>query len=145
MSKDIGKGTERDMKMYDKTSSISTKNRDDLYILLRDAKIDVQFWHQLSATDAIQLDYKLFDSSNDVCWRIGMSSILQPCQQFVDKANILDAIDTVYSMQDGVVIDIFIVMAFYMIDKTPTRELMIIGHDQKDVDDGKYFLCKNNT
>jgi inorganic pyrophosphatase/exopolyphosphatase len=85
----MGKGTPRDEAAMTRLESQALRPRDDLFKLLRDAKLDPEFWRGLSASHAFLLDYKEF-SSPSTGFTSGVSSVLLSVQEFIQKPGVFE-------------------------------------------------------
>jgi exopolyphosphatase len=85
----MGKGTSRDAAAMIRLESHALRERNDLFKLLRDAKLDPKFWRDLSATHAFSLDYKEF-SSPSTGFVSGVSSVLLSVHEFLQKPGVFE-------------------------------------------------------
>ena len=81
-----GKGTPRDLRaMTDLTARFPSVDRDRLFALMSNAKLDPPFWESLTARDALEIDYKEFAGTTAPTGRrgsfretqFGISAVLQ--------------------------------------------------------------------
>jgi exopolyphosphatase len=114
-----------------------TINTDALYQYLSDSKFDQTFWNNLSAQDALRLDYKQFQASSTGCC-FGASSILQPMSAFMSKPRVLE------EMQDFITTRKIPLLAVLSMTMTQggerRRELLLCGEDTKLVRDVSSYL-----
>jgi len=89
MDEAAGKGTERDVGAleYLKRFSPLASNSQALFEQLRDCKTDPSFWNALGPLQCLRLDYKDFASG-----RVGVSSVLMPAFDFLNKEHCQDAV-----------------------------------------------------
>lgn len=102
----------------------------DLFNLLISAKLDPIFWNELNATDALRLDYKMFQvkaKQGDETRRIGISSVLQPASVFLDKPNCCSNIFEVMKSQG---LSCYAVGTF-ILDPEPSRDLALFSKSRE--------------
>lgn len=85
----MGKGTTRDEAAMNRLQSQALRERGALFTLLRDAKLDPEFWRGLSAAHAFFLDYKEFRSPS-TGFVTGVPSVLLSAKEFVDKPGVFE-------------------------------------------------------
>ena len=106
---------------------ISPYSSTDLFTLLSSAKLDPVFWKGLTVSDALRLDYKLFQVETVVAKkvrRIGIASVLQPVTLFFEKK---DCAKAVYETMKRQNLSCYAVMTFVS-QPTPTRQLVVYSH-----------------
>jgi exopolyphosphatase len=93
----VAKGTPRDQKAIDALGKIC-KNVDNaqLFQMIRDAKLDIEFWLSLSAAEALCLDYKSFKNS-PTDPNLGMASVLLSSESFLVKDDLIPAVDKYFN------------------------------------------------
>ncbi|CAM9693093.1 unnamed protein product, partial [Ectocarpus fasciculatus] len=132
MDPTINKGTGRDAEAMAALEALAPAvDKTDLFVLLRDAKLDISFWRSLSGGEAMQLDYKLFLSRNGC--RTGIASILLPVEEFMAKDRI--GTDIMYTFRKEK-LDLFVVMALIMLPEGTKRELLCFS---TSADSAKYL------
>lgn len=158
MKPEAGKGTARDQAAIDKLtrytdwttldSSVDKKviltnidgttiiDTDKLFRLLSDSKYDVDFWKKLCVTDALRLDYKRFQASNDA-GVFGASTVLLDLDLFLSKDNLVEQVQSYMKQAD---IPLLVVMISQFRDNTPRRELLLCGTDDGLVNEMAKFL-----
>lgn len=140
MNNEAGIGTERDNKMLEQLQNLSNHSQTILFETLRDAKLDPNFWNQLNIIDCLKLDYKLFITNNNV-HRIGISSILQPISDFLEKDNIILNLNKFINDQD---LTLLVIMSF--IHKPFTkREIFIYTNAKYIYESVHQYLLNNDT
>lgn len=133
----INKGTPRDAEaMAALQQLVPSIDRHELFVLLRDAKLNIDFWRSLSVNDAIYLDYKLFLSESGC--RNGLSSVLLPVEEFIAKETAEKDIVEIINIEN---LDIFAAMALIMTPEGTRRELLCVSKSQRSADD----LCSYLT
>jgi exopolyphosphatase len=122
------KGTERDANALKVLEKISPFN---LYENINNARRSVEFWQTLSAKNALKLDYKCFETSNNLS--IGMSSILIPILSFIEK---IDIYESVASYFESGSCQFLLVLTSYKEEKEPSkRQIMIFSSTSDDLND----------
>lgn len=139
-SANLENATQRDLDVVEKLQKHVPTPREELYSLLVGAKLDPHFWENLSVTDALRLDYKLFQvesrGENSVsipsgCRRIGISSVLQPLEAFYRKERHWEIVLSFMLTQD---LTCFAIMTF-VIDPAPKRELLLVSKSSLHLQD----------
>lgn len=144
------KGTSRDQQALNSLDNLlkqynSSINRNDLFNQLKDAKMDPVFWTQLSAFDALRLDYKEFkvetnekdsdsinknnnsnDNDNDTNKYIqfGISAIIMPIEQFVMTSDLEESLNK-YLCRDPFPLDLFVVISFIPSSENPRKQICL--------------------
>ena len=136
MNSEAGIGTERDakaLKILNLNEPVRPQN--ELFELMRGAKLDPTFWNELSAADVLRIDYKRFSSPNDgdakIGGAIGIASAMQPIGDFLRKQAVSDAIEEAMVGQD---LSLLVVMSFVHIPE-PRREILFCTRDQQLLSD----------
>lgn len=133
----IDKGTPRDEQAMAALQSVApATNKKDLFELLRDAKLDIEFWRSLSAEEAISLDYKMFVSTNGC--RNGISSVLLPVNEFMTKTSAEEGILKIFIEDD---LDLFVAMVLTMLPEGTKRELLCVTKSEESA----LLLCSHLT
>ena len=136
-------GTTRDQVAIDALEPIAAASlrlsRDDLFELLRDAKLDPAFWEELSAADALKMDYKHFTTQLLPACGIGVASVLQPLERFVCKGDLKEvAMDRLQTL------NALVIMTFVH-HPAPTREILILSSSRNYIDRISAFLCRDDN
>ncbi len=121
-----GIGTERDGAALEKLRSISTHSQDELFELLRGAKLDPEFWRQLSVDDVLRIDYKTFQSAamkEKQMPTLGMAAALMPLKAFLTKQDLYETAKRVMTDQK---LGLLVVMTFVH-QPAPHRELLLLA------------------
>mmetsp|Transcript_15293 Transcript_15293/g.23030 ORF Transcript_15293/g.23030 Transcript_15293/m.23030 type:complete len:409 (+) Transcript_15293:52-1278(+) len=144
-----GIGTERDSRILCALSEISPHSRDDLFEKLRGAKLDPVFWRELSASDALRMDFKLFSGNchseeegrqlGQGC--VGISSVLQPVSAFLNKEGVGDAIR---NMIRDFSMDSMVVMSFVHHPQR-RREILVCSPSRHYTQSLHEFLCREGN
>lgn len=123
MSPAAGIGTERDLSAIStlETIALTGKSRDEIFNLLRNAKMDPLFWEELSAADALRMDFKHFATDLAPHFGVGIASVLQPLDQFIAKT---DAREAVYAAIRDQNLNALVVMT-YVHYPVPARDILI--------------------
>ncbi len=110
--------------LTDNTDGPLKPDRVKLYEYLRDSKFDRTFWQEMSARDALRIDYKRFEPNSSPGGSFGLSSVLLDSSMVLSKPNFYrSAID--YMKEVGV--DVLGVLCMVIVDDTPQREMIMIG------------------
>jgi inorganic pyrophosphatase/exopolyphosphatase len=132
-------GTDRDEKMIQVLKPLSLLPLSELFPLLFNCKFDAQFWNELSVSDCLRFDYKLFDSPQ---WNIGISSIMAPISspQFLQKDHLeAECKEYLHSNQ----LDILLILSFTPLPSS-RRELMMISESEKGTELINYLTRNGN-
>lgn len=124
------KGTPRDERALQQLQTLSSEDRVGLFDLVRNAKTDPAYWSALSAEDALQLDYKTFQSASGIPF--GMSSVLLDNADIFLKTDLATSVlgylrggETVHDgLSQG--LGALVVMGF-VLQPAPHRELIIFA------------------
>lgn len=101
-----------------------------LYEFLRDSKFDSSFWDSLSTRDALRIDYKRFESSNDHAF--GMSSVLLDSSRLLSKQHFRAQAEA-YMVEEAKV-DLLMVLSLVIVDgRPPKREVLVLGLSSSSV------------
>ena len=103
--------------------SLTKPNLTALYEILRDCKFDPAFWLEMSAEDALRIDYKKFGSSMEP-FTFGLSSVLLSCNALQQKEDFL--VSAIKFAKDQR-IEILGILSLVVDDKGPRREISLIG------------------
>ena len=144
MDSHAGIGTTRDANILEKLSQISSHSKDELFELLRNAKLDPIFWHELTVSDVLRIDYKNFTTSTMKLHHfsnIGIASILQKSSSFLLKSNIKETIDNTMKEEN---LSILIIMSFIHTPQ-PKRELILFCQDTELFNKLTSFLLTNTS
>ena len=144
MDTHAGIGTTRDAYILEKLSQISSHSKDELFELLRNAKLDPIFWHELTVSDVLRIDYKNFTTSTMKLHNfsnIGIASILQKSSSFLLKSNIKEIIENTMKEEN---LSILIIMSFIHTPQ-PKRELILFCQDTELFNKLTSFLLTNTT
>lgn len=120
-------GTERDRAALEKLCTISTHSRTELFELLRGAKLDPEFWRQLSVEDVLRIDYKAFQSASMKIQQVptlGMAAALMPLDVFLMKNDLYETVKRAIAEQD---LGLLVVMTFVN-QPAPHRELLVLAN-----------------
>lgn len=131
MDPHAGIGTERDGAALEKLRSISTHSQNDLFELLRGAKLDPEFWRQLSVDDVLRIDYKTFQSAamkDKQVPTLGMAAALMPLQAFLSKQELYETAKKVMAEQN---LGLLVVMTFVH-QPAPHRELLLLANKKHE-------------
>lgn len=126
MDPHAGIGTERDSAALARLGEISTHSQDHLFTMLRDAKLDPDFWRQLSVDDVLRIDYKTFQSpsmSAKSVKTLGIAAALMPLDSFLTKELMYESVRKTMEEQD---LSLLVVMTFVH-QPAPHRELLIVA------------------
>jgi inorganic pyrophosphatase/exopolyphosphatase len=126
MDPSAGIGTERDAQMIEVLKLLSLVPLSELFPLLFNCKFDPQFWSELSVSDCLRFDYKLFDSPQ---WNIGISSIMTSISShhFLQKNNLeMECRNFLHSKH----LEILFILSFSPFP-VPRRELMMVSESEK--------------
>lgn len=126
MDPHAGIGTERDSAALARLGAISTHSQDHLFRMLRDAKLDPEFWRQLSVDDVLRIDYKSFHSpsmSAKSVKTLGIAAALMPLGSFLTKEAMYESARKTMKDQD---LSLLVVMTFVH-QPAPHRELLVIA------------------
>jgi exopolyphosphatase len=128
------RGTPRDQRALDELSSrFPSINRDALYDMMVNAKLDPLFWESLSAKDALRLDYKDFNAGSSGLF--GISAVLQPLESFLQKPDLAVELSNYLTSSDSSgtrLKDVLVVMGF-LIKPHPQRELLVFSTDKSRI------------
>jgi hypothetical protein len=141
MSPAAGIGTERDMSAIKTLESISSagKSRDELFDILRNAKMDPLFWEELSAADTLRMDYKRFSTGLAPGCGVGIASVLQPISRFISKMDVRESVSAAICDQN---LNGLVVMSFVH-HPVPTREVLICSPSSEYTRRLSEYLCSN--
>ncbi len=100
-------------------------NTTALFDALQNAKFDSTFWKSLLLFDALRLDFKVFTAGDET---FGMSSVLLPAEDLIDKNDALGSIQAFMKHQN---LDFLGIMLAYTkdTDLQLTRELILCGNE----------------
>lgn len=164
MNPEAGKGTDRDenainylmqnvdwyqideevkgMLLFDKGDGCSQPDREKLFHYLQNSKFDRSFWKEMSARDALRIDYKRFEPSSSKT-SFGLSSVLLASDAMLAKDNFYEtAVRFIIDMK----IDFLGVLCMVIVDDKPQRELILIGKNQEVINDlSKYLVMDEST
>jgi exopolyphosphatase len=143
MESSSGIGTSRDADMLKHLSQISSQDQNQLFEALRGAKLDPSFWRSLTASEALRIDYKSFNSpqmKQGGIKDIGMASILQPLQDFLSKEDVVSTMERTLHEQE---LGVLVVMSFVH-HPAPKRELLFLTRD-KDFHDALAAYLHDST
>lgn len=139
MSPKAGKGTTRDRAALQalQTQTDWTAIRDNLpadildeagcpqsqklFDTLQNQKFHPDFWESLTALQALKLDYKSFGVPNQPTSSFGVSTILQSMNDFFQKPQILETIQSSFAE-----VEFFGLMFFCVKDETPQRQIALV-------------------
>lgn len=124
MDVQAGIGTDRDRVALEKLRGISTHSQNELFELVRGAKLDPEFWHLLSVDDVLRIDYKSFQSDGMATKNVktlGMASAMMPLEGFLNKQGLFDSVSKILQEQN---LSLLVVMTFVH-HPAPHRELLI--------------------
>ena len=153
MSPAAGKGTQRDQVAIDELVSKTdwstlegshfikqdgVIDTDKLYESLRKCKFDLGFWKQLSARDALRLDYKRFQAPMGQVF--GSSSILLDMDSLLTKPNFVE--ETISYMNESE-IPLLTVLGLKLIGQSTQRELLLCGSDRNLVNNIADYILTN--
>ena len=148
MSKEAGKGTERDQKAIDflmkhtnwsalkldeelrekiMDSDTNLPSRSSLYEFLRDSKFDPQFWMDMLPRDALRIDYKRFEDKEGGM-PFGLSSVLLEVKSLVSKEGFYEHALSFMKEAD---VNLLGVLTMKIVDDKPQRELLLIGNKER--------------
>ena len=125
MDPTAGKGTSRDLAALTALSSrYPSIDRDRLFYLMSNAKLDPLFWESLTAKDAIRLDFKVFKgaTSSTTTSTFGIAAVLQPLTSFLTKSDLNDEMTEFFSKNN----DLLVIMTF-VLKPSPRREILCIS------------------
>ena len=89
---EVDRATPRDVFVVEALQQrVPELDRKALFDRISSAKSDVSFWHSLSATNAMRVDYKDFDSE-DGKHRLGIASVHSHMEDFLEKADLIRSI-----------------------------------------------------
>lgn len=117
-------------------------NRTALYEILRDCKLDPQFWLEMSIEEALRMDYKTFHSSQESSFTFGLSSVLLPYSTLQEKDNFQSSVfDFIQSQQ----IQCLGILSLVLENDVPRREISIVG--PKDIVQSltRYFITSEDA
>lgn len=153
MSPAAGKGTQRDQVAIDELVSKTdwstlegshfikqdgVIDTDKLYESLRKCKFDLGFWKQLSARDALRLDYKRFQAPMGQVF--GSSSILLDMDSLLTKPNFVE--ETISYMNESE-IPLLAILGLKLIGQSTQRELLLCGSDRNLVNNIADYILTN--
>lgn len=141
MDPQAGIGTPRDSSALSRLRSISPYDQYQLFESLRDAKWDPAFWKDLSITDSLIIDYKLFTTSSATSKPIGISSILQTITDFTTKSDLRLGITQFMKEQS---LSMLVVMSCIQ-TPAPRRELLVITENGQLLEALDRFLMNTTT
>ena len=138
MDPSAGIGTDRDRSAITALESISEFHppRGEMFEQLRGAKLDPVFWRELSAHDALRLDYKHFPTLLSPGMGVGIASVLQPLDCFIEKPDLREAVERAIEEQK---LNALVVLTFVH-HPSPTREILICSPSQSYVSKAVDFL-----
>lgn len=139
MNPSVGIGTERDHHMIQLLQPFALMRLDELFPLLYNCKFDPQFWEELSVSNCLRFDYKLFDSP--IC-NVGIASILIPLTNpsFILKSQLeMHCKQFMNSNQ----LKILVILSFSPFPN-PQREFMVISESKTDVENLINTLNRDN-
>lgn len=127
MDPKAGKGTSRDQTALNHLNTIITRvNQNELFEQLLNAKTDPIFWNSLSSENSLILDFKDFSIDKSRIMQFGMSSLLLPIERYFDKENSIDAIESMLTDRD-----ILVLMTLVVNSSTQTsREIAFFSKSQ---------------
>lgn len=143
MSENAGIGTERDRLALQRLREISPHSQDELFVLLRDAKLDPVFWNELSVADVLRIDYKAFKSPTmnaQGLGSVGIAAALQPLKDFLLKEHLCE---TVYSALKSQGLSMVVVMSFVH-EPQPRREILLCTPDKSLLDATTQYLLRTD-
>jgi exopolyphosphatase len=122
----VNKGTARDEQAMDALQLLTpSHSRRDLFLMLKEAKIDLLFWRGLSAADAIALDYKMFLSGSN--YRIGISSVLLPVEEFLTKSDVYTSVLDIFKNEN---LSLFVAMTLVSTGGETRREVLCVSRTE---------------
>lgn len=102
---------------------------DKLFVTLRDAKMNPEFWHRLEADEALRMDYKDFDIDSKG-FMVGIASICTPLNLYLQKTNSIEAIKEYFSLSKR---KVMVVMSIYNDENNETRRQILISCSTGDI------------
>eukprot|EP00551_Chaetoceros_affinis_P006730 CAMPEP_0203675222 /NCGR_PEP_ID=MMETSP0090-20130426/19580_1 /ASSEMBLY_ACC=CAM_ASM_001088 /TAXON_ID=426623 /ORGANISM="Chaetoceros affinis, Strain CCMP159" /LENGTH=479 /DNA_ID=CAMNT_0050541347 /DNA_START=109 /DNA_END=1548 /DNA_ORIENTATION=- len=169
MNPEASKGTERDESAIDylmnnsdwemlrietkeqirsnRNNELMVPDRAKLYEYIRDSKFDRTFWKEMSARDAMRIDYKRFEptssssdgKSNDA---FGLSSVLLDLDDMLVKK---DFLSTAVKFMNEFEVGTLGIMCMVIVDDRPQRELLLIGDASSEVESLATYLTSDNA
>lgn len=105
-------------------------DRVKLYEYLRDSKFDRTFWQEMSARDALRIDYKRFEPDTSSGFSFGLSSVLLDSKMILSKP---DFCNSALDYMKEVNVDMIGVLCMVIVNDTPQREIIMFGkQDEMD-------------
>lgn len=138
-----GRGTQRDLDaMNALTSRYPSINRDRLFSLMSNAKLDPLFWDSLTAKDAIYLDFKEFQgqpTTSSVSTTMGVAAVLQPVTRFLTKPDLVEQLEDFFRNSNN---DVLVVMTF-LLQPVSRRELLFVTRTSERLQSMTDFFTSN--
>jgi exopolyphosphatase len=115
-----------------------------LFDTLQSQKFHPDFWNSLSVLQALKLDYKSFaiQPTNKV---FGISSVLQTMTEFLANDDLLDAVLEQEGQSFVEDLELLGIMFFSVVDDTPQRQIILIGKDEKKLDNLVNFFTSEGS
>ena len=138
-----GKGTARDLAALTALSSrYPSIDRDRLFYLMSNAKLDPLFWESLTAKDAIRLDYKEFKgiTASTTTFAFGIAAVLQPLTSFLSKKDLNEEVTEFFSKDN----DLLVIMTF-VLKPSPRREILCISRSAERMKSLTAYLTSNDA
>eukprot|EP00592_Proboscia_alata_P001953 CAMPEP_0194370840 /NCGR_PEP_ID=MMETSP0174-20130528/19194_1 /TAXON_ID=216777 /ORGANISM="Proboscia alata, Strain PI-D3" /LENGTH=421 /DNA_ID=CAMNT_0039148553 /DNA_START=152 /DNA_END=1417 /DNA_ORIENTATION=- len=134
---DILDATPTNMFVTDSDGAVRTPNRPNLYAYLHTAKFDAKFWNDMTTKDALRIDYKQYEDGATQKLSFGLSSVLLPISNIVNKKEFYKTAAN-FTMEQN--IDMLGIMSLDIKNGTPQRELLLLSSNQQLVIDVTEYL-----
>jgi inorganic pyrophosphatase/exopolyphosphatase len=116
-------------------------DREKLFRFLNDAKSDPAFWDDMTGRDALRIDYKRF-TSTDGEKVFGLSSVMLSISSLLSKK---DFEKQVMNYMGEANIALLGILSMTIVNGTPNREFLLIGHKTEVNALTEFFLDPNSS